>query len=199
MEPAIWPELVTAGLVLVAVLFLGGLLLNVHKMLARLGSIRKQIVESQESGATAHLLEAVAQLQSMAVSLDRIALRCDAMDAKLTQFGERAPATADSTAAAEVLSGLKQSLDELRGPVGEIRDQFVRSGRDRLADEIKRTLFNMGYDQVTIRTDLATLAGGEGRAQVEVSRGGVKAKGTLLVRDWSVVETKISPTYEMFP
>ena len=35
--------------------------------------------------------------------------------------------------------------------------------------------------------------------QVEVQREGVKSKGYVVLKDGSVVEQKISPTYEMFP
>ena len=41
--------------------------------------------------------------------------------------------------------------------------------------------------------------GDQGKAQVEVSRGGVKSKGYVLLRAGNVGETRISPTYEMFP
>ena len=100
---------------------------------------------------------------------------------------------------AEAVGALREGIEQLRAPVVEIRDQIGKSELERLADEVKRTLYSMGYDQVAIRTDLASIGMGEGKAHVEVSRSGVKSKGYLVLRGGSVVETKISPTYEMFP
>lgn len=196
--PQLWPLLLIAGLLLVAVILLGGLVLNVNHMLKRLTTIRRSLDEARESGVGAQMNEAIVQLQSMTVSLDSIALRCDAIDARLVEASAKGLAAGD-TGLAEAVTALREGLDQLRAPVVEIRDHIGKSEVERLSDEVKRTLYSMGYDQVVIRTDLATLAGGEGKVHVEVSRSGVKSKGVLVLHGGSVVETKISPTYDMFP
>jgi hypothetical protein len=196
--PPLWPQLVIAGLLLAAVVLLLGLVLNVNKMLSRLTSIRRRLDETRDSGVPTQLQEAIAQLQSMAVSLDRVAAHLDTIEAKVSEASSRQGVGGDS-GVAEAVGAVRAAIEELRRPVGEIRDLIGKTGTERLADEVKRTLFNMGYDQVVIRTDLATLAGGDGKVQVEVARSGVKSKGFLQLTGGSVVETKISPTYEMFP
>ena len=194
-----WMFYVVAALLLVAVVVLVGVLLNVHKMLSKVSAIRREVDGVRESGASAHLVEAVAQLQSVAVSLDRIAARCDSIGAKLDSLAERSPqaASADMTG---VAAAIRESLAGLAGPVAEIRDRLARSEIEHVADEVRRMLYARGFDGVTILNDLATLAPqGEARVQVEVVREGVKSKGWVLLRDGAAVESKISPTYEMFP
>lgn len=194
-----WLLYVIAALVLVAVVVLVGVLLNVHKMLSRIASIRREIESSRDSGASAHLVEAVTQLQSAAVSLDRIAARCDAIDARLDEIARRAPgaATADMTG---VAAAIRESLAGLQAPVSEIRDRLAKSEIERVGDEIRRALYTRGYDGVTLLTDLNQVPrSGEARVQVEVVREGVKSKGWVLVRDGAAVESKINPSYEMFP
>jgi hypothetical protein len=191
--------LVVAGLAFVGVLLAGALLLNVNKMLARIGGIRRHLQEGREAGTGAQLMEAVAQLQSVAVSLDRVAERCDAIDRKLEEIRVR-PAGASDPALSATVEALREGLAELRQPVAEIRDLIVRTEAERLADEIKRTLFARGYESVVIRTDLSTLTGeGEDRVQVVVARAGEQAKGYVVIRDGAVVDTKVSGSYEMFP
>ena len=192
------PLYLIAGLLLVAVILLGGLVLNVNQMLKRLTAIRRSLDEARESGVGAQMNEAIVQLQSMTVSLDRVAMRCDAIDARLVEASAKGLGGGD-TGLAQAVTALREGLDQLRGPVVEIRDHIGKTEVERLSDEVKRTLYSMGYDQVVIRTDLGSLAGGEGKVQVEVSRSGVKSKGFLVLHGGSVIETKISPTYDMFP
>ncbi len=194
----IWPVIVIAVLLLIAVVLLAGLVVNVNHMLKRLTTIRRQLDESKEHGVHAQLNEAIVQLQSMTVSLDRVAMRCDAIETRLGEASTKGLGAGDA-GLADAVTALREGLEQLRAPVGEIRDLMGKTEFERLGDEVKRTLYSMGYDQVVIRTDLAGLAGGEGKVHVEVSRGGVKSKGYLVLRGGSVVETKISPTYEMFP
>jgi hypothetical protein len=193
-----WTQYVLAALALVAVILLAGLVVNVNKMLSRLTTIRRQLDEAKEQGVRAQLQEAIVQLQSMTVSLDRVAMRCDVIDQRLGEAAAKGGGVGDA-GLAQAVGALREGIDQLRAPVGEIRDLIGRTEIEKLADEVKRTLYTMGFDQVVIRTDLASLAGGEGKVHVEVSRSGVKSKGYLVLRAGSVAETKISPTYEMFP
>ena len=169
-----------------------------NKMLRRVSTIRNQVRDSAESGPGAQMEEAVAQLQSMAVSLDRVALQCDAVDAKLAEIVERGPG-GQGAQLDKVLGEFRDALAQLSGPVEQIRDHVQRSLVERMGDEVRRTLFNLGYDRVDLATDLTELENGEGKVQVEVQREGVKSKGYVVLKDGSVVEQKISPTYEMFP
>jgi soluble cytochrome b562 len=194
----LWPLLLIAGLLLVAVILLGGLVLNVNQMLKRLQAIRRNLDEAKDSGVPAQMNEAIVQLQSMTVSLDRVAMRCDAIDARLVEASSKGLGGGDA-GLAQAVTALREGIDQLRAPVVEIRDHIGKSEVEKLSDEVKRTLYSMGYDQVVIRTDLGSLAAGEGKVQVEVSRSGVKSKGFLVLHGGSVVETKISPTYDMFP
>jgi hypothetical protein len=194
----VWPLFLIAGLVLVAVILLGGLVLNVNQMLKRLTAIRRNLDEARDSGIGAQMNEAIVQLQSMTVSLDRVAMRCDAIDARLVEASAKGPGGGDA-GLAQAVTALREGIEQLRAPVVEIRDHIGKTEVERLSDEVKRTLYSMGYDQVVIRTDLGSLPGGAGKVQVEVSRSGVKSKGFLVVHGGSVVETKISPTYDMFP
>jgi len=196
--PPIWPAIVSAALLLVAVILLAGLVVNVNKMLSRINTIRRGIEDAKETGVRAQVQEAVVQLQSMAVSLDRVAMRCDAIEAKIGEAAAKGGGGGE-TGLAEAVAALREGLDQLRAPVGEIRDLMGKTEVDRIADEVKRTLYSMGFDQVVIRTELGSLVGGDGKAHVEVARSGVKSKGYLVLKGGSVVETKISPTYEMFP
>jgi hypothetical protein len=194
----IWPLLLIAGLLLVAVVLLGGLVLNVNKMLKRLSTVTRQLDDAKENGVRAQMNETIVQLQSMAVSLDRVAMRCDSIETRLAEASTKGMGGGDA-GLAQAVTALREGIEQLRAPVVEIRDHIGKSEVERLSDEVKRTLYSMGYDQVVIRTDLAALQGGEGKVHVEVSRSGVKSKGYLVLQGGSAVETKISPTYEMFP
>ena len=82
-------------------------------------------------------------------------------------------------AAPEAIEAMVGAVGQLHEPLGEIRDLLGRTKTERLADEIKRTLHNMGYDRVTIKTDLATFddEGEDSTVQVEAAPGGVTTKG----------------------
>lgn len=194
-----WLAYVIATMVLAGLLVQVALLLNVHKMLSRVAAIRRDLESRREDGVSSHVVEAVTQLQSVAVSADRIAMRCDALAAKLDEIAARAPAQAGGDAGPAV-AAIRDALSDLRAPVAEIRDRLARNEIERVADEVRRQLYLRGYEGVTLLTDIATVPKtGESKVQVEVVREGVKSKGYVLVRDGAAVETKISPTYEMFP
>lgn len=191
-------QVIGAALLLACVVLLWGLVVNVNKSLKRLTGILRHLEESRDAGVGAQMNEAIAQLQSMAVSLDRVAMRCDAIETRIADSGGKGGTVGDA-GLAQAVTALREGIDQLRAPVGEIRDRMAKTEVERLGDEVKRTLYSMGYDTVVIRTELASLAGGDGKVHVEVARGGVKSKGYLVLRGGSTVETKISPTYEMFP
>ena len=194
-----WVFYVIAALALVGVVVLVGVLLNVHKMLARIASIRRELESARDGGVAGHLVEAVAQLQSVAVSMDRVAARCETIERKLDEIVARAPSAAN-TDVSGIASAVREALSGLHEPVAAIRDHLARNDIERVGDDVRRTLYTRGYDGVTILTDLASVPRtGEARIQVEVVREGVKSKGWVLVRDGAAVESKISPTYEMFP
>jgi hypothetical protein len=191
-------QVVGSVLLLACVVLLGGLVVNVNKSLKRSTAILRHLEESRDTGVGAQMNEAIAQLQSMAVSLDRVAMRCDAIETRIAEAASKGGTVGDA-GLAQAVTSLREGIDQLRAPVGEIRDRMAKTEVERLGDEVKRTLYSMGYDTVVIRTELASLAGGDGKVHVEVARGGVKSKGYLVLRGGSTVETKISPTYEMFP
>jgi len=193
----LWMPIALTILVGLQLVLLVGLVLNVNKILARATAIRRQMRQTEDSGAGAQLTEAVSQLQGIAHSLDRIALRCDAVDTKLDEIA--ASGIGGGGLAPEALEALRDGLGDLRQPLTEIRDLLGRTETEQLSDEIKRTLHNMGYDVVTIKTDLATLGEGEDKVQIEVTKDGSSAKGYVVVRDGGVVDHKISKPYEMFP
>lgn len=191
-------QVIGAALLLACVVLLGGLVVNVNKSLKRLTAILRHLEDSRDTGVGAQMNEAIAQLQSMAVSLDRVAMRCDAIETRIGEAASKGGTVGDA-GLAQAVTSLREGIDQLRAPVGEIRDRMAKTEVERLGDEVKRTLYSMGYDTVVIRTELSSLAGGDGKVHVEVARGGVKSKGYLVLRGGSTVETKISPTYEMFP
>ncbi len=182
---------------MVQILLLVGLVLNLNKLLQRATSIRKQIRAAEDSGMGAQLTEAIAQLESIAVSLDRVAERCDGIDERVTEMASGGGARGGL--APEALEEMVSAIGKLHEPLDEIRDLLGRTKTERLSDEIKRTLHNMGYDRVTIKTDLATMDEEDGKVAVEVARDGVTSKGYVVVRDAGVVDQKISKPYEMFP
>lgn len=195
----LWPQIVTMSLAFAALLVLVGTLLNVHKLLSRVTSVRRDLAEFREHSAETQLVEAVAQLQSVAVSLDRIAMRCDAIESKLDEIVKRAPRES-SGETGSALAALREDFATLRAPLTEIRDLLGRTETERLADEIKRCLFTRNYEKVRILGDLTTVAkGGDTKVPVEVVKDGVTSKGWVLVRDGAAVDARISPTYEMFP
>ena len=200
MLDALWPWIAVIVLLVVGIAVLIGLLLNVHKMLLRISQVRSEIEQSRASGASQHLAEAVAQLQSAAVSLDRIAMRCDALDKKVTEIVQRGPGGGSPDDLGAALRAMRDGLAGLQEPVGQIRDLLSRTESERLTDEVRRAVFTRGYDKVVMLTDLTTLPpAGESRVLVEVVKDGVKSKGYVLVRDGTAVDVKISPTYDMFP
>lgn len=182
--------------VIVQTILLVGLVLNVNKILDRASGIRRQLKETEDSGVAAQVTEAVAQLGSLAVSLDRVAVQCDAIESTVREAGSGDRGAGVSP---EMVEAMRTSIGALREPLGEIRDLLGRTKTERLADDIKRTLHNMGYDLVTIKTDLATLNEEDDKVQVEVAKGGVTSKGYVVIRDHGVVDQKISKPYEMFP
>ncbi len=193
----LWISILLVVLVAAQLVLLVGLVLNVNKILDRATGIRRGLQQAEDSGVGAQLTEAVAQLESVAVSLDRVALRCDAIDEKMTEVSRGG--RIGGALAPEALEALQDSIGQLKEPLAEIRDLLGRTKTERLSDEIKRTLHNMVYDRVTIKTDLATVDEGDGKVQVEVARDGVTAKGYVAVRDGGIVDTKLSKPYEMFP
>ena len=193
----LWFPVVMTIIVALQLVLLVGLVLNVNKILDRATAIRRQLRATEDSGAGAQLTEAVTQLESIAHSLDRITLRCDAVQERLDEIAKGGIGGAGVTP--EVLASIREGMGELQQPLSEIRDLLGRTETEQLSDEIKRTLHNMGYDVVTIKTDLGTLGEGEDKVQVEVSKDGVVAKGYVVVRDGGVVDQKISKPYEMFP
>jgi hypothetical protein len=198
MEPN-WMLWVLIGLSLAGVLVQVALLLNVHKILGRVVAIRRELEDAGDDVTREHLAEAVAQLQGVAVSLDRIALRCDAIEKRVGEIAARPPGQGGGDAAPAV-EAIRAGLAEIRGPVAEIRDLLGRSEVERIADEVRRCLYTRGFDTVTILTDLTTVPReGETNVQVEVIREGVKAKGFVVVRDGAAVESKVTPAYGMFP
>ena len=195
----LWPQIATLAVATLALFVLVGTLLNVHKLLARTTSIRRELTEFRENSAQGQLVEAIAQLQSVAVSLDRIALRCDSIEGKLEEIVRRAPREAGGEMG-PAFEALRVDLTALRTPLTEIRDLLGRTETERLSDEIKRCLFTRNYEKVRILGDLTTVPkGGESKVPVEVVKDGISAKGWVLVRDGAAVDAKISPTYEMFP
>lgn len=194
-----WTSWVLAALAFAGVVVQVALLLNVHKLLARVSSIRRELEAARSDGAGTQLAEAVTQLQSAAVSLDRIAMRCDAIEQKLDVLAARPSGTSQGDPGV-VAHAIRESLQALHAPVAEIRDRLARTEVERLGDEVRRSLYTRGFDTVTLLTDLSTVPrAGEARVQVEVVREGVKSKGWVVVRDGVAGEAKISPTYEMFP
>lgn len=193
----LWMVILLSALIGVQIVLLIGLVLNVNKILDRASGIRRHLQQAEDSGIGAQLTDAIAQLESVAHSLDRVALRADSIDQRL---GEATQSEAvGGGLGPEALAALRESIGELQEPLREIRDLLGRTKTERLSDEIKRTLHNMGYDRVTIKTDLAAVDETEAKIQVEVAREGVTAKGYVLVRDGGVVDQKISKPYEMFP
>lgn len=196
-EP-LWPSIVGLVLLLAAIAVLVGLLLNVNKMLARLTAIRRELQEARENGPGRQLEEAVTHLQSASVSLDRIAQRCDDLDRKAATLMERGPGAAPDMS--DAVRSLRDGLASIESPITQIRDALSRTESDRLADEVRRSLFTRGYDKVAIQTDITTLPrAGEHRVLVEVVKEGVKSKGFVVLRDGSAVDVKISSIHEMFP
>lgn len=199
MQPGqYWTDYAVIAMLVVIAVLLVGFVLNLNKLLVRVSSIRRLMRESTDSGVGAQLVEAVAQLQSVAVSLDRIALRCDEMERKLDEIVQRGPG-GQSSVLEEVSTGMRDGLSGLQEPLAQIRDAVQRSKRERLGDEIRRVLFNEGYDRVEILTDISNLPDAESKVHVEVRREGVKAKGFVVVKDGTVVERKISAPFDMFP
>jgi hypothetical protein len=199
MPSEFWPQVATLAVAFAALLVLVGMLLNVHKLLSRVTSVRRDLADLRDTSAQAQLVEAVAQLQSVAVSLDRIALRCDAIEAKLETLVQRAPRESVGEPGSALVA-LREDLAALRGPLTEIRDLLGRTETERLEDEIKRCLYTRNYDKVKILGDLTSVPrSGETRVPVEVVKDGIAAKGWVLVRDASAVDARISPTLEMFP
>jgi hypothetical protein len=196
--PPQWPLYLIAALLLALVMLMFGLVVNVNKMLSRINAIRRNLEDSKETGVHAQMQEALVQLQSMTVSLDRVAMRMDVIDTKLGDATAKGLGVGDS-GLAEAVAALREGIEQLRAPVGEIRDLMGKTEVERIADEVRRALHALQYDQVVIRTDLSSLVGGDGKVHVEVSRSGVKSKGYLVLRAGSVTEHKINPTYEMFP
>lgn len=194
----VWTDYVLLVLVVLCLLGLVMLVLNLIRMRTRLGIVIRQLRDAADSGPGAKMEEVVAQLQSASDSLDRIAARAEDLDRKLAQIVERGPG-GEGGVLTQTLERLTDEFATLRAPLQNIQELLGRSDVERFADEVKRTIFNMGFDRVEITTDLATLTDGSGKVHVEVEREGVKSKGYLVLRSGSVVEKKISATYEMFP
>lgn len=182
----------------VGVLLLLAVVLRIDKLLRRIAIIRNHLKEERDAGAAVQLTEAVASLQSIAVSLDRVALRCDELDEKVAAIVDRGPG-GEGGALAEALGGLRAGIDRLGEPLDDIRTALTQSETERLREAVNRTLFNLGYEKVSILTDLATLEGTDGKVHVEVRREGVKYKGFVILENGTVTEHKMNSAYEMFP
>ncbi len=191
-----WVVVALLLVVVVQTILLIGLVLNVNKILDRASGIRRQLKDTEDSGLGAQFTEAISQLESLAVSLDRVAERCETIETTVREAGSGERGAGMAPEAVEAMSA---SVASLKAPLDEIRGLLGRTKTERVADEIKRTLHNMGFDVVTIKTDLAAMDEEDGKVQVEVAKDGVTSKGYVVIRDGGVVDQKISKPYEMFP
>ncbi len=68
---------------------------------------------------------------------------------------------------------------------------------EKVHDMVERKLYNMGYE--TVRLTGEDVDESPYRINLEVSRRGASYKGYALIEDGVIVDSRISPTYAMFP
>lgn len=120
------------------------------------------------------------------------------------------------------LDRLHDDLEDLREATGEVRHAVVQipapvapavvdasaatntaprdSGSGRIAALVESRLLQLGYGNLTILTDLSAVrADREIEVQVECERGGMPAKGRVIVRNGSVRDVLVQSVAQMFP
>lgn len=120
------------------------------------------------------------------------------------------------------LDRLHDDLEDLREATGEVRHAVVQipapvaptasadlaaagavareNGGGRIGAVVESRLLQLGYGNLNILTDLAALRSDrEVEVQVECERGGMPAKGRVVVRNGSVRDVLLQSVAHMFP
>jgi hypothetical protein len=112
-----------------------------------------------------------------------------ALSAKLTEFTEAHARLAASVA------GLRQERSEQPAPPpGPAGDRATGA-----AGAVQARLAQLGFEDVHVLTDVATLDAGSGRVVFEARRRGVQHKGHIELRAGVVVNESIQSAYSTFP
>lgn len=113
---------------------------------------------------------------------------------------ERPGAEPDVDRLQEVVGGLESRLERTVEFLESLRETQAESNSQKIHDMVERKLYNMGYDSVRLAAESSDYSPDQPyRISLEVARRGVSYKGFALVEDGVVVDSRLSPTYSMFP
>lgn len=105
----------------------------------------------------------------------------------------------------ELLSAIRDGLDRapasVPAAVGSLGDAPVKHRAPAgLVDVVEAKLYNLGYNRVTVVTDLRDADASEPiRVVVEAERDGSMHKGHLILHGTAVTEFEMQPNYTTFP
>ena len=117
---------------------------------------------------------------------------------ELRRLRERLPQT-DLKPVEDLLRGIHESVRSNEVAVRQLLEQLRPHPETELRGVIERSFAKQGYGEVRIRSDLTRIGAGPQRLQVEVTREGVAYKGFVVVQGGNVVDSRLLPTYEVFP
>jgi hypothetical protein len=146
------------------------------------------------------------------------------LDDRLRQLDERLAQLGDAFGKLRVdriegqLERLHDDLENLRDATSEVRHAIVQipaqapavpgapgeaprvSPAARIVEAVEGRLLQLGYHDIALLTDLTTVdVGRDVELQVECWKGGMLAKGRVLVRNGSVRDVAIQTVAPMFP
>jgi hypothetical protein len=120
------------------------------------------------------------------------------LNRELRGVRERLPRT-DLKPIEELLRGINESVRSNEAAVRQLLERLRPHPETELRGAIERSFAKQGYGEVRIRSDLGAVGPGRQRLQVEVTREGAAYKGFVVVEGGSVVDSRLLPTYEVFP
>jgi len=167
------------GLVIAVVLLALGLVVLAVGLFRRLERVRGALSGLDELAAVRQRLDALqAQVERTEFSA--------ALQAKLTEFSEEN-------------SRLTSAVRDLERRLPQVAPGRGRQPPTDLGELVRRHLVGLGFEGITILTDLRELAGPSGRVSFEARRRGVMHKGHALLKDGEVVDETLHAAYATFP
>ncbi len=101
----------------------------------------------------------------------------------------------------DALIEIQQVLESIREGLGNVRPvEIPRPSRPHLIDLVEAKLYNLGYEQVSVITDLTDANSIEPlRVVVEARKDGATHKGHLILHGTSVISLDLQSVFTSFP
>ncbi len=210
LQDPIWPALVLIVLAGAAIALLAASVLALRSLAQRARELESESRRTRQDLATVgeRLDASLGAASAAASAASREAIEAAASRAPAPPTIERAEI--DLSRTERLLGEIRDRLGELDARLAAFAEEAVRTREVTLVppapaclgERVTNRLLALGYERVQIVTDSDVLDGigpGDGEVLVEVHRQGVLHKGSVRVRDGSVADVDVHPTYSIFP